>query len=331
MCYNYFAYVTEENTCWDDEAMNSTSKTNYHRSLTLKAAWYYYIDNLTQQQIADILDISRMKVVKLIDKSKEEHIVQFDFPTISSSQIALENGLIRKYHLKDALVVPSSGKANQITSVASAAAMYLNDRIHGESYINLGYGETVSHVINELAAIASKTVSFISLTGGVTPYLPQNTTTRFNANLYIIPSPIIMSSPNLAQAMLTEPDIQQILRMNKLAQYTVISVGGVDSNATAVQENLISANDFMGLKMSGAQGDILLHFFNQDGKQIESQINDRLVGISIKELKELNNVVGVAAGESKVEAIRAALKGGYLDIIITDEATAANILEDKEE
>ena len=83
--------------------------------------------------------------------------------------------------------------------------------------------------------------------------------------------------------------------------------------------------------MSGAQGDILLHFFDQDGKQIESQINDRLVGISIKELKELNNVVGVAAGESKVEAIRAALKGGYLDIIITDEATAAGILEDKKE
>lgn len=307
--------------------MEPSTRDNYDRSLVVKAAWYYYISNLTQQQIADLLGISRMKVIRLIDEAKEQHIVEFKFPTVSVKKIDLEEALIKRYQLQDALVIPTATSASQTRAVASAAAMYLSDRIHGDAFINVGYGKTISKVLNELAAIAPNTVSFISLTGGVTPYLPANTTTRFNANLYIIPAPILMSNAQLAQALIQEPDIQNILKMNKQASYTVISIGGMNDEATALKEQLVDSPTFLNAKMAGAVGDILLHFIDKNGQVVLPQIKDRIIGIAIEQLQQFNNVIGVVTGQSKVAATKAALKGGYLDVLITDEATAKEVLK----
>ncbi len=307
--------------------MDNSPKNNYDRSLVVKAAWYYYISNLTQQQIADLLGISRMKVIRLIDEAKAQHVVEFKFPTVSVKKIGLEKALIKQFHLQDALVIPATNDTGQTKFVASAAAMYLSDRISKNAFINVGYGQTISQVINELAAIVPSTVSFISLTGGVSPYLPANTTTRFNANLYIIPAPILMSSPQLAQNLIKEPDIQNIFKMNKLASYTVVSIGGMNDEATALKKHLVDSSTFLSAKMAGAIGDILLHFIDQDGKVVLPQIKDRLIGISINQLKKFNNVIGVVTGKFKVAATKAALKGGYLDVLITDETTAKEVLK----
>lgn len=307
--------------------MNLSSRNEYNKNLAVKAAWYYYVNNLTQQQIADTLYISRNRVLRLLDQAREEKIVQFNFPTKFRNKMELENRLIERYKLQDVFVVPSTSQEKKNISVANAAAMYLNDRIHEDAYINVGYGETVNHVINELAQITSTPVSFISLTGGVRPYLPATTTTRFNANLYIIPAPLLMSNEDLAQKTLQEQSIKDILNMNKLANYTVISIGGMNKTATTMTSHLVEPNDFLKFKMSGATGDILLHFFDKYGNIISSGIDKRLIGVSIDQLKEFKNVIGVAAGKNKVDAIRSALEGKYLDILITDEITAKGILD----
>ena len=82
--------------------------------------------------------------------------------------------------------------------------------------------------------------------------------------------------------------------------------------------------------MKGAVGDMLCHFIDRDGRLVPSDIEDRLISTSLETLRSLDNVIGVAAGENKAEAILAALRGGYLDILITDETTAAGILKSSE-
>ena len=100
----------------------------------------------------------------------------------------------------------------------------------------------------------------------------------------------------------------------------------MDEEATIVTNGMLSINDFLLLSMKGAAGDILCHFIDENGQLVSSDIEGRLISTSLDTLKELENTIGVAAGENKVKAILAALRGSYLDILITDEATASSIL-----
>ena len=108
---------------------------------------------------------------------------------------------------------------------------------------------------------------------------------------------------------------------------TVIGIGSMTDEATILKSNILTKNDFLYLQMQGAVGDVLSHFIDRDGNLVNAEIEDRLISTSLETLRQLKNVIGVAAGRSKVEAIRAALRGGYLDVLITDEDTALRLLE----
>ncbi|WP_312104993.1 sugar-binding domain-containing protein [Pygmaiobacter massiliensis] len=115
--------------------------------------------------------------------------------------------------------------------------------------------------------------------------------------------------------------------MAQLSSMTVIGIGSMTDEATILKSNILTKNDFLYLQMQGAVGDVLSHFIDRDGNLVNAEIEDRLISTSLETLRQLKNVIGVAAGRSKVEAIRAALRGGYLDVLITDEDTALRLLE----
>lgn len=302
---------------------------NYEESLIVKTAWYYYIENMTQQKISDKLGISRMKVIKLLDKARQNGVIQFKISQERSHHLQAEQELIKKWNLKDAFVVPSSPAdtcAND--TVAKAAAMYINDRITENTYINIGYGDTLSRVLNQLATVAEAPLSAVSLTGGVSYYLPNTFSSVFNTKLYLYPAPLIVSTKELCSQLRHEPSIQEISRMVDLATMTVISIGGINEDATIIKNGIFTKNDFLYLSMQGAVGDLLSHFIDKDGNPVETDIEERLLSTPLSTLRALPNVIGVAAGSSKVKAIRASLKGGYLNTLITDEETALSLLNE---
>lgn len=300
---------------------------DYEEALIIRAAWYYYIENMTQQSISDKLGISRMRVMKLLDKARQTGIIQFKIGRERSQRLQVEQQLMKTWNLKDAYIIPTPPDANRNESIARAAAMYISDRITENTFINMGYGDTPSRVLNHLANTTATPISIVSLTGGVSYYLPNAQSNIFNARLYLYPTPLLVSSKEMAEAMRAEPTVQEIARMVRLANITVVGVGGMNDQATILNNGILSKNDFLYLSMQGAVGDVLTHFYNCDGVPIQSPIEDRLLSTPLETLKELNNVIGISAGMHKVEAIRAALKGEYLDILITDEETAGALLQ----
>lgn len=307
--------------------MDRTEK-EFEESLMAKIAWYYYLENMTQQSIADILGISRMRVIKLLDKARETGIVQFQIRANPSKRIELEQSLIQKYHLKDIYIVPTNPNSEEVNeTIAKAAAMYISNRISENCFINFGYGDTPSRTLNHLATNVDSTVSYVSLTGGVRYYLPNTQSNIFNAKLYLMPSPLIASSQEMAEAMKNEASIQEISSMIKLASMTIVGIGSMSEDATILKSSILTQNDFILLRMQGAVGDLLSHFIDKDGNLIDTEIDSRLISTPLPLLRELNNVIGVAAGESKISAINATLKGKYLDILITDENTAQKLID----
>lgn len=305
---------------------------NYEDALIVKTAWYYYIENMTQQKISEKLGISRMRVIKLLEKARQTSIIQFKISQEKSQRLQVEQQLTKKWNLKDAFVVPTPPKESNLNeTIANAAAMYISDRLSENVFINMGYGDTPSRVLNHLATMMELPISIVSMTGGVSYYLPNTTSNIFNAKLYLYPSPLLVSSKEMCNSILNEPVIREIARMVRLASITVIGIGGMNEEATIINNGILNKNDFLYLSMQGAVGDLLTHFIDKDGNPIISYIDERLVSTSLSTLRELNNVIGVSGGPCKVEAIRAALRGRYLDILITDEETAFSLIQTEED
>ena len=300
---------------------------HYEDALMIKAAWYYYFENMTQQAIADRLSISRMRVIKLLDAARQNGVIQFRLRSDSVGMMEQSRELMQ-YRLKDVFIIPEAEQESQLNeSIARAGAMYVADRLGDNACINAGYGDTLSRTLNHLATMVQTPVTCISLTGGVSYYLPNGRSNVFNARLYLMPAPLLASSHEMAAAMRAEASVSEIIRMAKLSSFTLVGIGSMHETATIVRSGIITQNELFRLRMAGAVGDVLCHFVNENGELIPNDIEERLISTPLEQLRAMDNVVGLAAGAQKAEAIRAILRGGYLDVLITDEPTAALLLK----
>lgn len=303
---------------------------NYEESLMVKAAWYYYFENMTQQAIADRLSVSRMRVIKLLEAARQNGVIQFRLRADGVAVAEQSRRLMEKYHLKDVFLIPETDRedASPNESIARAGAMYIADRLGDNACINVGYGDTLSRTLNHLATMVQSPVTCISLTGGVSNYLPNTRSSIFNARLFLMPAPLLASSPEMAAAMREETGVSEIIRMSELSSFTLVGVGPITESATVFRTGVLGNTDMFYLKVHDAVGDVLGHFLDRDGQLIPSPIEDRLISTPLQQLKAMPNVVGLAAGADKIDAIRAVLRGGYLDILITDEPTATLLLRE---
>jgi len=299
---------------------------NYEESLMIKIAWYYYMENMTQQKISDKLSISRIRVIKLLEKARQSGIIQFKMRADGTRHIAVENALIEKYGLNDVLVAPSETE-NTNETIAKAAAMYISDRVTPNCFINIGYGDTISRTLNNLVSSTEVTINLVSLTGGVSYYLTNTNSNIYNTNLFLLPSPLLTSSKQMATAMKQENPLKEIYDMTQLAAMTIVGIGGINDNATVINAGILNKNDFLLLGLQGAVGDLLSQFIDKDGNVVDNELHDRLISTSLDSLRDFKNVIGVSAGDEKISAINAVLKGGYLNVLITDENTANKLLE----
>ena len=296
-------------------------------ALATKAAWYYYMEDNIRSQIAEVMGISRAKVIRLLEEARAQGIVQFSFRKNDSQRVSAEQLLIDRFGLKDAFVVPTPLDSSAINqSIAQGAAHYVSDHLREDGYLNIGYGDTVSRMLGFLAKNREESLNVVSLTGGVSYYLPTVGTTAYSMHLFLTPSPLVVSSRQVRDALLDEKSLQDVSTMTEYADMSVVGIGAAVEGATVLRNGILNEGELTVLKMQGAVGDVLNHFMDKDGNLIQTEIEDRVISTDLDKLRQLKNVVGVAGGKDKVTAIKAVLNGGYLNVLITDSDTAAELL-----
>ena len=296
-------------------------------TLATKAAWDYYMENYTQHQIAEAMGLSRAKVIRLLEDAKTDGIIQFNFRKDDSTRVSLEKNLIAAYGLNDAFVVPTPlNEATLTHTISRAAALYVSDHLRPGGYLNIGYGDTVSSMLGYLAKEHEDPINVVSMTGGVSYYLPSVSSTAYAMHLFLIPSPLIVSSSEVRDALLGEKSIQEIYAMTEHADMSVVGIGAAVEGATVLRNGIIRESELAILKMQGSVGDVLNHFYDSEGNPITTEIENRTISTDIEKLRTMKNVVGVAGGSEKVAAIKAVLRGGYLNVLVTDSKTAEELL-----
>ena len=308
--------------------------------LLLRVAWYYYKDELTQDEIARRLSVSRASVGRLLDRARRVGLVSITLNAEYLDAFELSGELRRTFGLAEALVVPDHEKepADHHTlnaRIGLGGAQFMSTHLRPGGSLGVGWGETVSRVIAATNFGAVGPVHMVTLTGGVEGYLPTILSSKGETgaessevtSATVIPTPIMASTPALAAALRDEPTVQQVLKQACDVEHALVGVGTPTADATIVHMGYLNPADVRGLRERGVVGDILGQFFDADGNVVELPIHDRRIGIGLSDLVHIRKVVGVAGGLHKAEAILGALHGGFLDVLVTNELAAIRVLE----
>jgi lsr operon transcriptional repressor len=307
--------------------------------LLLRVAWFYYKDELTQEEIAKRLSVSRASVGRMLDRARKVGLVSINLNADHLDAFEVSRQLRKTFGLSEALVVPDhvSGEGDRSAlnaRLGRGGAQFMSTHLRPGGTLGVGWGDTVSRVIASTSFGAVGPVRMVSLTGGVDAYLAAFLSSKGDGagegeltSATVIPTPIVASTPELAAALKAEPSIAQVLKQACGVEQAIVGVGTPTADATIVQMGYLEADDVRALRDQHVVGDILGQFFDAAGQVVKLPIHDRRIGIELSDLAQIPKVVGVAGGLHKVEAILGALRGGYLDVLVTNELAALRLLE----
>jgi lsr operon transcriptional repressor len=302
--------------------------------LQVRVAWYYYKTGLTQEEISKRLGITRARVIKILDAARRQGIITVHIKSPYTNCLQLESELKDKWQLRDAVVIPQVEPSEINRNLGAAGAQYLEMNLGEENFlIALSWGNTVSQVVKYLSLENARNVSLVTMSGGLPAYLHHafqensNPLYQFQGKMHLIPAPLMVSNAGTADSITKEPDVQRVMQMAELANIAIVGVGALSPEATVTRFGYITNGDLDILRQKGAVGDILAQFYDKNGELLDVDYHRRLISIHLQKLKKMQHVIGVAGGEYKVESIKAAMRGGYIQSLITDENTAASLLK----
>jgi len=319
-----------------DDRVRAASAESPLRDLKVRAAWFYYVEGLTQEQIAAELRISRAKVVRLLFAARNEGIVRIRIDAQDADRVALERGLVARYGLSEAIVVPcaSDDDAQVAAAVGQAAAVYLRGELRDGLSLAVGWGTTLTVMGRALGRPAARDMAVISLLGGMTHSRAVNPAAvarrladLLRADCYQLTAPLIVADEHTRAALWAERGLRELRDRARRADMALVSVGDVSERATLFREDLVPRTQLAGLRAAGAVGDVLCQFVDVQGRVVDHPLNRHVLAIDLADLRDVRSIVVVSGGARKVEALRGALKAVPARVLITDQAAATGLLQ----
>ncbi len=308
------------------------------KALKIKIAKLFYQNKMSKIEIGRKLRISRFKVAQYLNEALNEGLVEIDIMDNSDFSTDLENMIEKKFKIQQAKIVKTSASYGQTKkNIGKAAAVLLEDLVHNGDTIGVAWGTTLYEMLNSLSPNKKiRNISVVQLTGGLhqveMDYSPVELTRRtakiFRAKIFQLYVPAIVGSSHTMEVLLSENNIRKTINMFSRVNIALVGIGSMvpEPSTMLYWDGFINKNDIEIIRKSKAVGDINSYFYDINGKECFTKLDNRTIGINLSQLKKIRYVMGVAGGLNKARAIYGALKGGIVNIIVTDSETAKNIL-----
>jgi DNA-binding transcriptional regulator LsrR (DeoR family) len=317
---------------------NRTPLTEEIRLIT-KVSYLYYMQHRKQSEIALQLDISQATVSRILKRAEAEDIVRITVNMPTGVYAQLENELCVRYGLKAAIVVHCDDETDDaiFDHIGSAAAYYVETTIAKNDVVGLSsWSSTLLAMVNAMHPLARATdAKVVQSLGGVgnpsAKIYASSITERFarlvQGEAIFLPAPGVASSVQMRDELLTNPFVQQAVGLFDQVTMALVGIGSLEPSKLLVSSgNVFTAEELVMLQERGAVGDIFLRFFDSQGRPVETPLDDRVISMELEQLKRVKRSVGVAGGARKINAIRGALNGGWINILITDHVTANQLM-----
>lgn len=311
--------------------------------LMTKVARLYYEQDMTQPEIAAQLDLSQATVSRLLKRAKQEQIVRITVNVPYGAYPELEEALQRLYGLKEAVVVDSMEDDEQILrDIGAAAAFYLETTLKQGEVIGISsWSATILSMVEAMHPMTRPTgVRLVQILGGVGNPMAEIHASRLIGRLAglvrgeatLLPAPGVLGSADAKPIMMEDRFVREATALFDEVTLALVGIGTVEpSGLLASSGNVFSHEELDILRKAGAVGDVCLRFFDSEGVPVASPLDDRVIGMTLEQLGRVKRAVALAGGKRKLGAIRSALVGGLVNVLITDRFTAQHLIEGKTE
>jgi DNA-binding transcriptional regulator LsrR (DeoR family) len=303
-------------------------------SLALRAAWLHYAGGLTQAAVAKKLGLTSVKTHRLIARAVAEGAVKLTIDGDIVECFELESALAERYGLSVCEVAPELPERGlPLRALGIAGAGYLNrllDSSPGQT-IGLGHGRTLAAAVGELAHRTTEGIRFVSLLGGLTRNFSANPhdvmhriAERTGAPAHVMPVPFFANTANDREVLLAQRGVREVFEMAEAAPVKLVGIGTVNTDTQLVRSGMITPAEIETIADAGAVGELLGHFFDSDGRIVDTPLTGRTIAVSVARGSP-SRVIAIAGGLEKTESIAAVLASGMLSGLIIDEGTARRL------
>jgi DNA-binding transcriptional regulator LsrR (DeoR family) len=306
------------------------------RELNLKTrvAWLYHMESLTQEAIAEKLEISRARVLKILAQCRQDGTVQIRVTSRLSSCVALERRLEERFGISQACVIPTPNDEEQLPHlIGMTAGAYLSDALRDGMTVGLGWGRTLQASINAIAPRPLRGLTVVSLLGALTRASGLNPSEfawrfadLFGAESYMLSAPVFAPDERIKKALFQHGGIEEVLIRARHLDMAIVGAGDFSPSATILRYGLLSKSEIDDLQQRGAVGDVLCHFYDRKGDLLDHPVNSRVMAINPLELRRAPKLVLASGGWRKVTSILAAIRLLRPTVFITDEGAAEGLL-----
>lgn len=306
--------------------------------LISRVLYLYYVEELTQSQVAQQLGLSTPKVNRLLQQARQQKMVEITIRTPFQHLFDLEYRLQNIFNVAEAVVIPrlADDTATMMHTLGQAGANYLLEHLHDGDVIAISGGTTVHAVVEAVNAHRSYDVDVVPMVGGIqgrsitgVNYLASRLAERLGGRASQLYSPAFVETPEQREALLQMAPIKEILDMARRATIALLGVGTVDPDSSRfILYTALSTEEVRQIaQLHCGVGEANAIVYDIDGKLCAPEYAARVVGLTFDELKQIPLRIGVAGTAAKSKAIYGALRGNHLSCIVTDEEAAMGVIE----
>ena len=302
----------------------------------ITAAWLYYHHDLTQADIARELGVSRATVANLLTRAKDDGLVTVSLRPDLLSRLTFARELRARFGLSDVYLIPTPESLDEgevLRSLGKAAALYLESTLKPGEVLGTAWGATMLEVARALKSspveglVVAQSLGGLNSGEGFNPIrVAALMAEKLEARVYHLYVPAVVESVEVRDILLRDRTIRAALEMARSAARLILGVGKVSHDATVVRAGFLDVQTMDELRAKGAVGDLSGRYFNLAGQPVLTETDERIVGLSIEDLKKIKPVIAVAGGPDKAKAVLGALRTGCVDVLITDERVARKVL-----
>lgn len=311
-----------------------------HHELLARVAAMYYQQELTQNEIAAALNLSRVKVYRLLKEARDTQVVRILIDWPIKRALALETRLVEQFELDRALVLQTSATDPALLrrQIAQLAARYLESALVDHDTMSICFGSTTYEVISAIRVDFQANVKVVQATGSLSHALKEFDSSALTRQLaqklggeaHYLSSPLLADSAAAATIIREQAVVGRTLEQVRRADMALVGIGDLDPATSGfVRAGVADSQQLRAYREAGAIGDMAWQIFDSAGRLFPCELNQRIIGVRLEELRALPQTVAVAVGVNKAAAITGALHSGAINVLCTDEATATTILNDR--
>lgn len=313
--------------------------TDGRRDILAQVAVWYYEERVDQAEIARRIGKSRSMVSRMLNEVRDLGMVEIRVKYPLRRNNRLEARLVQEYGLKAAWVINRSSVWNEeigLRMLGRTAATCLQRYITDGVRIGVAWSRTLHHLVVEVPEQPIRDASVVQISGSISgdnpvfdgPELVRVLAHKLDAEYRYFPAPLVVREARLRQSLLEEAAIAETLQLAERADVAICGIGNITSEGSSLRASgMVGDETVEELIRQRVAGDIIARQFNNQGELLNVGFNDRVVGIAPEALRRIPTVIAVSTGEDKAASIRAAIRGGWFNVLVSDDATVEAMFE----